>query len=121
MELVAEFAGSVRIRAGSFRKRCRKPLDASAGAYFERYGVYPFNDCLDNACNHYFVQQNLYAVLLERRYGIRLSSMWLVQIHPALESYIVIEVPDMREKAALVIDRYASGRPKTMPWEGSAV
>ena len=98
-------------------KRCRKPLDVSAGAYFERYGVYPFDDCLDNPCNHYFVQQNLYAVLLERRYGIRLSSMWLVQIHPALESYMVIEVPDMRERAAWILDRYGLGRDKTLPWE----
>ena len=101
--------------------KCRKPLDASAGANFERYGVYPFDDCLDNTCNHYFAQQNLYAVLLARRYGIWLSSMWLAQFHPALESYIVIKVPVMHEKAEWVLDRYGTGRPKTQPWEALVV
>ena len=76
------------------------PLDESAGEDFGRYGLYPFHNCLDNACNHYFVQQNLYAVILERRYGIHLESMSLCQIHPNQESYRVIHVPDLRAAAA---------------------
>ena len=100
-------------------KRCGKLLDVSAGADFGRYGLYPFEDCLDNACNHYFVQQNLYAVILERRYGIHLSSMWLCHIHPTYESYRMIRVPDLREQARLIMDMYASSRSQVMPSEQS--
>ena len=99
-------------------KRCGKLLDEQAGdGPFARYGLSPFEDCLDNACNHYFVQQNLYGVILERRYGMRLDSMWLCQIHPRYESYRVIEVPDLRERAGWILDEYTASRARCAPWE----
>ena len=91
-------------------KRCEKVLDPTDGAFFQRYGKYPFDDCLDNPCSHYFVQQNLYAVILQRRYDMYLKSMHLVQIHPALGKTIVVEVPDMRDRAGLVLDAYATSK-----------
>ena len=102
-------------------KRCGKLLDVLAGVAFGRYGLYPFDDCLDNACNHYFVQQNLYAVILERCYGISLASMWLCQIHPCYESYRVIQVPDMRGRAAWILDMYAKSRSICTRCEGGVV
>ena len=93
-------------------KRCSKPLEVWAGAAFHRYGLQPFEDCLDNACNHYFVQQNLYAVILERRYEIRLASMSLCHIHPNYETYHVIEIPDWRDRAGWILDRYELSRSK---------
>ena len=102
-------------------KRCGKLLDVFAGAAFARYGLYPFQDCLDNACNHYFLQQNLYAVILERCYEIRLASMWLCQIHPCYESYRVVQVPDMRNRAGWILDMYARSPSICMPWQSAAV
>ena len=98
-------------------KRCAKVLDPAAGEFFGRKGKDPFEDCLDNSCSHYFVQQNLYAVILERRYGMKLSSMHLVQIHPKYQESMVIEVPDMRDRAGRILDDYAATRPRCLPWE----
>ena len=100
-------------------KRCSKPLDDQLGAslYRPRYGRCPFESLLDNTCNHYFVQQNLYATILERRYSIDVSGMWLCHIHPEYESYRLIEVPDLREQAGRILDAYACNRTKKMPWE----
>ena len=98
-------------------KRCSKALDPSDGVVFGRYGHPPFEDCVYNTCNHYFVQQNLYAEILDRRYGIHVESMWLCQIHPNLESHYLVPVPDMRDRAGQVLDEYERTRLKDMPWE----
>jgi hypothetical protein len=39
------------------------------------------------------VQQNLYGALLLMKYGLKLSSMWLCQLHVDLPSYSFIEAP----------------------------
>ena len=56
-------------------------------------------------------------MILQRRYGVYLSSMSLCHIHPSYESYHLIEVPDLREQAAVIVDEYARGRTELMPWE----
>jgi ATP-dependent exoDNAse (exonuclease V) beta subunit len=99
-------------------KRCARRLEPMFGECFHRYGKYPFDALLDNPCSHYFVQQNLYAVILERRYGMRLRSMHLVQIHPEFETYLVVEVPDLRCQAAFILDKYAKERRRdAIDWE----
>lgn len=99
-------------------KRCGRRLDPMCGECFHRYGKYPFDALLDNPCSHYFVQQNLYAVILERRYGMKLRSMHLVQIHPEFETYLVVEVPDLRWQAAFILDKYAMERRRdAIDWE----
>ena len=52
-------------------KRCRELLHPDDKASFGRYGLFPCDELIDNACSHYFLQQNLYAAILRRRYGIR--------------------------------------------------
>ena len=93
-------------------KRCAKPLDENfgRGEWWGVHGRPPFHDMLDNSCNHYFVQQNLYAVILERRYGIKLRSMWLLQLHPNQDTFRMIAVPDLRGRAAWILDAYTSSR-----------
>ena len=98
-------------------KRCRKLLDEDAGREYGRFGRAPFGHLLDNPCNHYFVQQNVYAVILGRYYGVYLSSMSLCHIHPSYDSYHLIEVPDLRQQADMILDEYALGRTELMPWE----
>ena len=98
-------------------KRCSKPLDDQKGARYNRRGFWPLQSLLDNTCNHYFVQQNLYAAILELRYQMRVSRMWLCHIHPAYNSYQLIEVPDLREQAVTLLEQCARKRTVKMPWE----
>ena len=77
-------------------KRTEKDLTSSAGARFNRYGIGPCQGILDNNFNKYMVQQNLYSCILSKRYGIELSSMWLVQIHPRRNGYTCMPVPRER-------------------------
>ena len=98
-------------------KRCSKPLDDQKGARYNRRGSWPLQSLLDNTCNHYFVQQNLYAAILELRYQMRVSRMWLCHIHPAYNSYQLIEVPDLREQAVTLLEQCARKRTVKMPWE----
>ena len=42
---------------------------------------------LNNKYNKYMLQQNLYAYILRESYGIQISSMWLVQMHPCRARY----------------------------------
>lgn len=85
-------------------KRCCKVLDPDEGMQWGRYGAPPLDGLLDNACNHYFMQQNLYAVILQKCYSIDIQSMHLVQIHPSLPTFKVVEVPDLRGLAAAILE-----------------
>ena len=50
-------------------------------------------------CNyiHYSIQLNIYKRILETRYNIKISEMYLVILHPENENYILEEVKDMRK------------------------
>ena len=85
-------------------KRVRHPLLPRSGEAFRRYGLCSCQHLLDNHFNHYALQQNLYAAILRRRYAVRLSSMALVQIHPEVMHYKVIEVPEWAELADTLLD-----------------
>ena len=98
-------------------KRCRELLDPTAKLSFCRYGRPPCAELLDNACNHYFIQQNMYGVILERHYNISLASMSLAQFHPDLSEFNFVEVPDYRSFAASILDDFAQRRERNMPWE----
>ena len=74
-------------------KRCREPLDPEAKRQFNRFGLAPLGDFVDNTYSHYTVQQNLYNVILKREYDIQLASMTLVRCHPEACSYQAILVP----------------------------
>ena len=74
-------------------KRCKRPLDPAVNACFGRYGTGPCEHLLDNDYVHYSLQQNLYAAILRRCYGIVVSSMSLAQLHPDQASYRLVPVP----------------------------
>lgn len=40
-------------------------------------------------------QQNTYAQLLLRHYGVKISRMFLLKIHPLQKGYVLKEVPDI--------------------------
>ena len=85
-------------------KRVRHPLLPRTGENFQRYGLGVCKDLVDNRFSHYAVQQNLYAAILRRRYAMLLSSMALVQIHPDITGYQIIDVPEWTELANNLLD-----------------
>lgn len=59
----------------------------------------------DTSYNHYCLQQNLYRYILERNYGLRISRMNLVVLHPDYSSYRIVSVPRMDSEVAVMLGR----------------
>ncbi len=57
----------------------------------------------DTSYMHYCLQQNLYRYMLERNYGITISSMNLVVLHPKYSSYRIVPVPRMDSEVAIIL------------------
>jgi hypothetical protein len=73
----------------------------------EKYPRYCKTDELkhlpDTNFYHYALQQNMYRIILKKHYGIEVSTMYLVQLHPELENYQLIEVPDLSKEVNLIL------------------
>jgi hypothetical protein len=60
---------------------------------------------LDNSSfNRYCLQQNIYKLIAETEYGIRLSSMKLVVLHENYTDYHVVDVPIMEKEANIILN-----------------
>lgn len=59
----------------------------------------------DTSYIHYCLQQNLYRYILQKNYGIEISRMNLVVLHPELPTYRVVPVPPMEREVALIIQK----------------
>jgi hypothetical protein len=58
-------------------------------------GRFPLDHLDDVNGTHYSLQLNLYRTLLERNYGVRISRMRLVRLHPDAKDYELIDVSPM--------------------------
>jgi hypothetical protein len=67
-------------------------------AYGGRTGKPPFHRVADTNYGHYAVQQNTYAALLRKHYGVSCARMILVQLHPCLQTWEEHEIPDLSEE-----------------------
>ena len=52
----------------------------------------------------YALQLNTYRYILETEYGMRVTSMYLAQVHPCLPRARLIEVPRMQEELELIVE-----------------
>jgi hypothetical protein len=60
---------------------------------------------LDNSNYYkYCLQQNIYKYIVERDYGIKLSSMKLVVLHEIYDTYYVVNVPIMEREAKIILN-----------------
>ena len=59
----------------------------------------------DTSYSHYCLQQNLYRYMLEKNYGIRVSRMNLVVLHPELPTYRVVPIPPMEREVSIILER----------------
>lgn len=62
----------------------------------------------DTAYSHYCLQQNLYRYMLERNYGIRISRMNLVVLHPDLSSYEIVPIRRMDKEVGIILQYLAN-------------
>lgn len=59
----------------------------------------------DTSYSHYCLQQNLYRYMLEKNYGIRVSRMNLVVLHPELPTYRVVPIPPREREVSIILER----------------
>lgn len=93
-------------------KRSHKVVDASgrikSNSYQTKEG--PLKDLPDCAFSHYTLQQNIYKWLLESRYGCRVRDMNLVVLHPDLDRYHVVPVPERPQHVAHMLNAVRAQR-----------
>lgn len=63
----------------------------------------PCKNIPDTSLGHYYVQQNLYVYLL-KGYGVDVQDMYLLQLHPDQEGYVVHEVPKLPDVVAAIVE-----------------
>ena len=91
-------------------KRCKRSLDPTLNAPYNRYGTPPCENLLDTDYVHYSIQQNLYTAILRRCYNIHVSSMTLAQLHPDHENFRMIPVPIWQSLADSLLESSALER-----------
>lgn len=77
------------------RGRVLDLLGPDMECYANETGTGPCCDLPNTKYGHYCVQQNLYAGILRKFYGVNVGRMYLVQLHPKLRDAHVVEVPHM--------------------------
>ena len=66
-------------------------------------GINGLEHLTDTAYSHYCLQQNLYRYMLETDYGITISRMNLVSLHPDLPGYNIIPIPRMEKEVEIIL------------------
>ncbi|MDR3141753.1 MAG: hypothetical protein LBU37_08530 [Tannerellaceae bacterium] len=70
---------------------------------FGKTGIGGLSDILDTAYNRYCLQQNLYGYILEKHYGIIISNIYLVILHPDYDRYHKVEMPRMNKQIEYIL------------------
>ena len=55
---------------------------------------------------HYCLQLNVYKYLLEKNYGVEISNLFLVRLHPESEDYEKIRVVNLQEAVEKLLDAH---------------
>ena len=59
---------------------------------------YSLNHLPDSNYWHYSLQLNIYKNILERKYGMKVRDLYLVQLHPDFNNYIKIKCPNLQKE-----------------------
>lgn len=60
---------------------------------------------LDNSSYYrYSLQQNIYKLIAENEYSIKVSSMWLIVLHNIFPTYYKVKVPDLTREAKIILN-----------------
>lgn len=71
-------------------------------------GINGLEHMTDTSYSHYCLQQNLYRYILEKNYGLKISRMHLVVLHPELEKYKIVVVPRLDDEIRIIISKLAT-------------
>ena len=66
-------------------------------------GINGMEHICDTSYNHYCLQQNLYRYMLERHYGMTISRMNLVVLHPELDNYRIVPIKRMDKEVGIIL------------------
>lgn len=87
-------------------KRSRSLIDQDGNVCkhnkFDMHGINGLEHIPDCSYAHYALQQNLYKHIVEKCYGLKISAMHLVVLHPEYPSYKVIEIPQLNKEIQLI-------------------
>ncbi|WP_170181344.1 hypothetical protein [Chlorobaculum thiosulfatiphilum] len=89
-------------------KRSKKVVDQYTGEpivnneYQSGFGQ--LFDIPDTSYNRYCLQQGLYRNILEGRYGLKISKMYLVVLYPKYNRYYKLEVPYWKDKVEYILN-----------------
>ena len=82
-------------------KRVAAPLTTENP--YNKFGKYPFDKVPDTSAGHYFLQQSIYQWLVEKLYGIRIEKCYLLQLHPNMQRYHLLEVPNLQHEVGIAM------------------
>ena len=69
------------------------------------HGLNGLEHLTDTSYIHYCLQQNLYRYILEKNYGLKISRMNLVVLHPDYTNYRIVSVPRMDKEVRIIMSR----------------
>ena len=72
-------------------------------------GIGRLSDIPDTSYNRYCLQQGMYRYILENSYGISVSNMFLVVLHPSYKQYYKVEVPYLKRKVEYILNSIQTG------------
>lgn len=73
---------------------------------FHTRGINGLEHVPDTSYWHYALQQNLYKYIVEKNYGITISAMHLVVLHPHYNCYHVLEVPPCPREISIIVNKW---------------
>lgn len=84
-------------------KRTPKCLLPTACNY-NKFGVGVCEALADNSHARYSIQQSIYAAMFEQRTGQRVHKTYLLQMHPTLSEYHLVQCTDLRRHAMALLE-----------------
>lgn len=83
----------------------KRVLELKTDGFKGRTMKAPFEHLPDTNLGHYAVQQSAYAWMLENKYGIVVKDMYLLQVHPTINTFNEVRLHHMRDKMDIVMGK----------------
>lgn len=77
-----------------------KPIDVDT---YGNFGIGELSHIYNTSYNQYCLQQSLYRYILEKKYDMTISNMYLVVIHPDYVTYYKVEVPYQKDEVEYIL------------------
>ena len=86
-------------------KRSKKLIiDGRPRIFGYGYALSELNTLDNSSFNRYCLQQNIYKLIAETEYGMKISSMKLVVLHENYSDYHIVDVPIMKREANIILN-----------------